>query len=266
MKMSSPLGTNFGIRREVMSILRRTLGSPKSGLADEIVSGRGNGAFMVAAWMMFHVSPNISGNYYVFDYAGDFPRTEREGGVKGFSRKALANRRDWARDRAIDALDSKIKFEMEDAGKFKSGETRTVPVNSSKDTKLRPWDIPLIALEKQMLIPTHWIEYGVQFHAEETYRLNANFVQAELPMLLGHGKLLRNVFLGHTELNKYLREPVAVWGRLKEVLLHQHKETRWKYEDNLEKLDAAMQKSFGEEAKVAFLAFSIAEFRPKYHL
>jgi hypothetical protein len=221
---------------------------------------------MLTAWMMYHVSPHISGNYYVFDYAGNFPRTEREGGVKGFSRKALANRRDWARERAIEKLDSKIKYNIEDARKFKIGETRTVPVNSTKDPELRPWDIPIIAWETQLLIPTHWTEYGVQFQAEETYRLTESFVQAELPMLLGQGKILRNVFLGHTELNKYLSEPFAVWGRLKEVLLHQHKETRRHYECKLKKLDGAIQKSFGEEAKVAFLAFSIADFRPKYHL
>lgn len=85
-------------------------------------------------------------------------------------------------------------------------------------------------------------------------------------MLLGQGTILRNLFLDNTELNRYLNEPFMIWGRLKEVLLHQHKETRRHYEDNLNKLDGAIRKSFGEEAKVAFLAFSIADFRTKYRL
>lgn len=265
-KNNTALGTKirFGIRPEIMSILKRTLRSPRSELVSEICGGRANGAFMIAAWMMYYVSPKISGNYYVFDYAGDFPR--KEGKVKGYSRKGLANRRDWARGRVIETLDSEIKFSMEDAGKFRTGETRAVPVNSTKDPDIRPWDIPIIAWENQLLIPTRWTELGVQFQAEETYRLSESFVQAGLPILLGQGKILRNLFLGNAELDKYLNEPYAIWVRLKEVLLHQHMETRRRYEDNLKILDGPMRRSFGEEAKVAFLAFSITDFRPKYCL
>ena len=84
MKNKAPLGTNieFGIRPQIISILRRTL---RSGLVGEIRRGRANGVFMLAAWMMYCVSPIISGNYYVFDYAGNFPR--KESGVEGFSRR-----------------------------------------------------------------------------------------------------------------------------------------------------------------------------------
>ena len=258
---NASLGTeiSFGLRPEITSILKRTLRSPRSGLVGEICRGRANGAFMFAAWMMHYVSPEISGNYYVFDYAGNFPR--KEGKVKGFSRKGLANRRDWARGHAIETLSSTIKMQLEDTRKFRTGETRTNPVNSTKDSEIRPWDIPIVAWENQLLIPTHWTELRVQFRAEETYRLSESFVDGGLPMLLGQGMILRNLFLGNTELDRYLSEPFWVWGRLKEVLLHQHNETRRHYEDNLNKLDGAVRKSFGEEAKVAFLAFSITDFR-----
>ena len=118
-----------------------------------------------------------------------------------------------------------------------------------------------------MLIPAFWREKSVQFQAEETYRLKQSFVQETLPNLLTQGKILRHVFLGHPELTKYLKESFPVWSRLKEVLMHQHKEIRRNYEDELlRNVDKAMRGSLKEEAEAAFLAFSIADFRPKYQL
>ena len=64
-----------------------------------------------------------------------------------------------------------------------------------------------------------------------------------------------------------MKEPSAIWSRLKETLQHLHKEMRRLYEDMpLKRIDGAMQRPFGETAKVAFLAFSIADFRPEYLL
>ena len=180
----------------------------------------------------------------------------------------------WADKLAIETLHPKFLFKIEESSTFKTGETRTAPVNSSKDPK-RPWDIPIVAWENDsdpsdkfvVLIPTHWTELSVQFQPEETYRLKESFVQGTLPNLLTQGMILRNLFLGHPELNEYLKESFTVWVRLKEALLHQHKEMRRRYEDkSLREIDEAMQESLKEEAEAAFLAFSTVDFRPKYHL
>jgi hypothetical protein len=64
-----------------------------------------------------------------------------------------------------------------------------------------------------------------------------------------------------------LKEPSTFWSRLKDTLSHQHKETRRRYEDeSMKKIHEAMRKALGEKAKVAFLAFFITDFRPKYRL
>lgn len=259
MKKNNGMGTNFGIRREVMLILQRTLDSSKSGLVDEIVLGRGNGAFMLAAWMMYCVSPNLSGNYYVYDYAGNFPRRKID--VEGFSRRSLRGRIKWANKRAIETLHPEFSFKVEELV-----DHPTIPVNTSKNLELRPRDIPIIVWGNQALIPTSWTRYA-QIHGEETYRLRADFVRQTLPSLLTQGKILRRVFRYNRQVDEYLKEPSAIWRRLKDILLHQHKDVRRPYEDNsLKRIDEAMPKSFGEEAKVAFLAFSIADFRPKYRV
>ena len=257
------VGTNigFGIRPEVMSIMRKTLRSSRSGLAAEISRGRANGVFMVAAWMLYLVSPEISGNYYVFAYAGDFPRME-EG--EAYSRKVLRNRIKWAGRRAIDCLHPEFIFQVEDVSLNESLKM-TVPANATKHPRLRPWDIPIIAHGNQVLIPVNWTEFA-QVHREEMYRLDSNFARAQLPSLLIQGRIMREVLRGHDEFEKHLGTPSEIWGRLKEVLDKQHVMTRWQYKDSLESTDKFMASTLAEEAKVAFLAFSIVDFRPKYDL
>ena len=260
MKKSSPSGTNigFGIRREILTILRNTLTSRRSGLAGEVCHGRANGSFMLAAWMMFKVSPSLSGNFNVFDYAGNFPRWE--GDLPGFSRKGLRDRIRWADKRAI--MIQKPEFVFNYESNFPDF-TKTTPLNASKDKQIRPWDIPLIAWEDQMVIPYHWNSLPGQIHREATYSMDVEFVRESLPYLLGEGRLLRLVLHERREMKRYLAEAPRVWGRLKDALLHQHKETRRHYQASLMEFDQAMRGSLREEAKVAFLAFSVADFRPK---
>jgi hypothetical protein len=216
---------------------------------------------MLTAWLMYHVSPNLSGNFNVFDYAGNFPRWMCD--VPGFSRKGLRDRIRWANNRAINTQNPSFKFKIEDIYvDFK----RTHPANASKDRKIRPWDIPLIAWEDKLLIPTHWKSLPGQIHREATYRMDVDFARNSLPYVLEHGRLLRSELRDQGEIERYLAEPSKIWVRLKEVLERQHKETRRRYDTPLKELDRAMHRSFREEAKVAFLAFSVADFRPKYRI
>jgi len=256
------LGTNigFGIRPEVMSILKKRLRPSKSGLAREICRGRANGTFMVTAWMLYLVSPEISGNYYVFAYAGDFPRRDEK--VRSYSRKVLRDRIVQAKMRAIDYLRPEVKFKIENLSR--TGWKRTVPVNASKDTRLREYDIPIIGHGNRVLIPTNWAEFA-QIHREEMYRLKSNFI-AQLPSLLIQGRIMRELFSGQNEFEEQLVDPLEIWERLKEVLETQHEETRFAYKDDVESVDQSMASTLAEEAKVAFLAFCIVDFRLKYDL
>ena len=252
------VGTNigFGIRPEVMSILKKTLRSARSGFVSEVCRGRANGVFMVAAWMLYLVSPEISGNYYVFAKAGDFPRREDE--VEGYSRKVLRDRIKWAGSRAIDCLRPEFEFQIEDV-------SRTSPANATKDSQVRKWDIPIIAHGNQVLVPMNWAELA-QVHREEMYRLNSNFARVQLPSLLIQGRIMREVLRGHDEFEKRLGDPSEVWSRLKEVLQKQHEKTRRQYKDSVERMDQFMVSTLAEDAKVAFVAFSIVDFRPKHDL
>jgi hypothetical protein len=208
---------------------------------------------------MFQVSPKVSGDFNAFDYAGNFPRWVCD--VPGFSRKGLRDRIIWANKRAINTQKPSFVFKIEDVySDFK----RTEPANTSKDKEIRPWDIPLIGWEEKVLIPTHWRSLAGQIHREATYRLDAEFARKSLPYLLEHGRLLRRVLRDQKETERYLKEPSQIWFRLKNAFEHQHKETKRNYRDILKELDRAMQSSLEEEIKVAFLGFSVADFRAKY--
>jgi len=214
---------------------------------------------MLTAWLMFQVSVKVSGNFNVFDYAGKFPRWVCD--VPGFSRKGLRDRIRWANKRAINTQKPSFVYKIEDVY---SDFRRTEHANTSKDREIRPWDIPLIAWEEEVLIPTHWRSLAGQIHREATYHMDAEFTRGSLPYLFEHGRLLRLVLREQKEIERYLAESSKIWFRLKNAFEHQHKETRRKYRDTLKELDRAMQTSLKEETKLAFLAFSLADFRPKY--
>jgi hypothetical protein len=205
--------------------------------------------------MLYLVSPKLSGNYYVFARAGDFPRKSK-GEV--YSRKALRDRINWAEGAAIHSLHLIPKFQFEDSSR--TGGKNTMPANATQDPELSKWDIPIIA-EDTMLVPTNWTGLA-QIRRQEMYRLNSNFAAIQVPGLLILGRILREVLRGNKEVEKHLETPSEIWGRLKEVLEKQHEETRRKYRDQVQTIDKSMVTTLrAEEAKAAFLAFSIIDFR-----
>ena len=245
----------FDIRPEIMSILKRPgLASSRSGPA--IHRGQSNGVLLTTAWLLYLVSPELSGNYYVFARAGDFPRRSE---AEDYSRKTLRDRIEWAEGTAIHSLHPELKFKLED--RALTGGDWTKPANASQDSEIREWDIPIIARGDKMLVPTNWTGL-TQIRGQETYHLNSNFAVTQVPGLLILGRILRNVLCENEEVKKLLKSSPQIWGRLKEVLEKQHDTTRRAYMDRVESIDKS-RAILTEETEGALLAFSIIDFRPR---
>jgi hypothetical protein len=218
--------------------------------------GKVNANLLFPCWLLYKVSPDISGTYYVFSLAGQYPQRVRE--APGYSRSGLRNRIEWTVDYgALDELHPKF------TPKFDS--THTKPANASVARDIRPWDIPLVGIaswnngarQDEVLVPTHWDSLGVQIHPESTHRLNNHFMERTAPSLIAWGKAVVEILAG-TKLDQSIDvEAQAIWKRLQEILSGQHVDARRHYKGQVERMGRELEEDLLEEAKGVYLAFSL---------
>jgi hypothetical protein len=239
-------GTNLWNFRPEVTVIQNSLARR---LQDLVHRGKVNANLFFPCWLLYKISPDISGTYYVFSLAGKYPRTESE--APGYSRRGLRNRIDWAVEcQALDELE-KPKFT------YMFDSKRKEPANAAVAPNIRTWDIPLVAWRNEVLVPTHWDSMGVQIHREPTLRLNDAFVAKTASRLISWGKAVVRI-LGGTSLDQSLGvETHAIWERLHDILTRQHEDTKRNYKDEVERLGRELEGELQEEAKGVYLAFSL---------
>ncbi len=225
-----------GVSRRVMRELEDAFVSDNwDQVAVRIREGRGTGVLFLAAWMLSEVSPQLSGNYYVFSGVGNYPR--RRSPTRTDTRKGLRVRINRAiRANILEARNPKYESRVDGH----AGD----PPNAAPDPAER-LDIPLIAWkpeksdQDQVLIPTSWRNkgYNSQIHPTPTYRFNERN-GSQIASLTELGELILNK---HQSLENLVRPEIGTcWGNLNKFLQKQHCDTKEHYRFTIERLEKAM--------------------------
>ncbi len=253
-----------GISRFVMRELKKAF---PSGNWDPVVArlweGRVMAVMFLTAWMLREVSPQLSGNYYVFSGVGDHPR--RHSRTRIDTRKGMRRRITRAGIAKIIEARNPIYENRVDAQAGK-------PPNAAPDPDER-LDIPLIASkplrpkkanQEYVLIPTSWRDrqrYHSQIHPTPTYRLTeTNYPQ--MSALTELGKLILNK---HQSFENIVRPEIeACWETLDTYLQRQHRDTKESYRSGIERLEKAMEEDspIRRTACALYLASSLTRLWP----
>lgn len=235
----------------------------------------------LTAWMLREVSPQLSGNYYVFSGVGNYPR--RHSPTRTDTRKGLRVRINRAiRANIMEARNPTYDNSVDGHA--------SEPPNAAPDPTKR-LDIPLIASERviktkpemppdrdqvltptlvkpkqpdQVLIPTSWRNqqrYRSQMHRTPTYRLNeTNYSQ--IAALTELGELILNK---HQPLEDLVRLEIRnSWVNLSGFLQKQHRDLQSFYKSGIERLGKAMEKDSPTRrtACALYLASSLVRLWP----